>query len=270
MQTSAHDRLLLRIVVTILSLAWAWALVPASASEDAHLRVIGFSEDGRYFAFEQYGLTAGSGSPFSSLYIVDLPANRWVAGTPVRRLLREGSFDDGTAYEALAALRAEVDAEAAPLLTRRSVRIPASVVFARGLGDHAAQTPLNAIRIPFTDSPLGERAFAQFDLLLEEIPARSQITYCVQPTKGYRLTLRHPDADPVVLHADTSVPRSRGCAQAYRLSQFLVPDAADCATAICPDGPLGVALISVFAEGFEGLGRRFIAVPVPFLRDPQD
>lgn len=268
MRTSGYDRFLLRIAVTILSLAWA--LAPASASEDAHLRVIGFSEDGRYFALEEYGTMAGSGSPFSSLYIVDLPANRWVAGTPVRRLLREGSFEEGTAYAALAALRAEVDAEAAPLLTQRSVRIPASVVFARGLGDHAAQPPLNAIRIPFVDWPLGERAFVQFDLLLEEIPARNQMPYCVQPPKGYRLTLRQPGADPVVLHADTSVPRSRGCAQAYRLSQFLVPDAADCAAAICPDGPLGVALISVFAEGFEGLGRRFIAVPVPFLRDPQD
>ncbi len=260
MRTSGYDRFLLRIAVTILSLAWA--LAPASASEDAHLRVIGFSEDGRYFAFEEYGTAEGSGSPFSSLYIVDLPANRWVAGTPVRRRLGEGSFEEGTPYAALAALRAEVDAEAAPLLAERSVRIPASVVFARGLGDHAAQPPLNAIRIPFVDLPLGEPP-VQFDLLLEEIPARNQLTYCVRPPKGYRLTLRQPGADPAVLHADTSVPRSRGCAQAYRLSQFLLGPV-NCTAPICPDGPLGVALISVFAEGFEGLGRRFIAVPVPF------
>lgn len=261
MHSSTIDRRLLRIVMALLLLAGA--LAPATASEDAHLRIIGFSEDGRYFAFEEYGLEAGSGRPFASLYLVDLPADRWVAGTPVRRALPEGSFDESAAYAALATLRAQVAAAAATLLTQHSVRMPASVAFARGLGDHATQPPLNAIRIPFTDLPLGERAFAQFDLLLDTIPARGQLTYCQEPINGYRLTLRRPAADPVVLHEDARVPRSRGCARAYRLSQFLVPDTVVCAPATCPDGPLGVALISVFVEGFEGLGRRFIAAPVP-------
>ena len=251
------------VAIALATLSLGGVLAPAAASEDAHLRIIGFSEDGSHFAFEEYGLQAGSGSPFTSLYVVDLPADRWVPGTPFRGNLPEGGFDEREAYGHLATIRAEVAEEASALLTRLSIRMPASVVYARGMGDHAGQSALSTVRFPFIDMPLGARASAQFDLHLEAIPAPSPLDYCMPQTMGYRLTLLWPGAAPVVLHEDSRVPRSRGCPRAYRLSHFLVPDTPNCPPQTCPDGPLGVALISVFADGFEGLGRRFIAAPVP-------
>ena len=248
-------------------LALGALIAPASASEDAELNIIGFSEDGTLFVFEEFGLQAGSGLPFSNLYVVDLPSDRWVRGTPFREMPREGEFDERDAFAALEVTRARTAEAAAPLLARHAVRVPGAVVFARGLGDHARQGTVSTIRRPFSDQPLSTRAFDEFDLRLEAFEAPSPLDYCFEPTRGYRLTLEHPAAAPVVLHEDSRVPRSRGCAREYRLSHFIVPGVR-CAPERCPDGPLGVALISVFAQGFEGLGRSFIAAPVP-LRDPR-
>lgn len=247
-------------------LALGTLFTAALASEDAELNIIGFSEDGTLFAFEEFGLQSGSGLPFSNLYVVDLPSDRWVRGTPFRAMLGEGEFDESDAYAALEITRARTAEAAAPLLAHHAVRVPGAVVFARGLGDHARQGPISTIRRPFSDQPLSTRAFDEFDLRLKVFEARSPLDYCFEPTKGYRLTLEYPDAVPVVLHEDNRLPRSRGCARDYRLSYFVVPGGVACPPERCPDGALGVALISVFAQGFEGLGRSFIAAPVP-LRD---
>lgn len=246
----------------------ATMIAPVAASEAAHVNIIGFSEDGRYFVFEEFGLMAGSGSPFTNLYVIDLPANRWVPGTPLRHMIREGAITEGDEYRILDDIRSMVIAEASTLLDKIDVTIPASVVFARGVGDLAKIPNHVTIRIPYSDRLLAEKPFTQFHLLLEVIPAEDMFDttvfeHCIAPPNGYRLTLLEPGVNARVLHEDQRVPRSRGCVHDYRLSHFLVPDWPSCRPEVCSDGPLGVALISVFIEGFEGLSRRFIAAPVP-------
>ena len=59
------------------------ATVPARAADNAERAVVGFSPDGRYFAFEQYGVQDGSGFPYSEIFVIDLNANKWVKGSPV-------------------------------------------------------------------------------------------------------------------------------------------------------------------------------------------
>lgn len=243
-------------------------IAPVAASEAAHVNIMGFSEDGRYFVFEEFGLMAGSGAPFTNLYVIDLPANRWVPGTPLRHMIGEGAITEGDEYQILGDIRSIAAEEASTLLDNLDVTIPASVVFARGVGDLAGTPPLVTVRIPYSDRLLGEKPFTQFHLLLDVIPADDMLDttafeHCIAPPNGYRLTLLEPGIGARVLHEDQRVPRSRGCVRDYRLSHFLVPDWPSCRPEVCPDGPLGVALISVFIEGFEGLSRRFIAAPVP-------
>jgi predicted secreted protein len=60
------------------------ALAGPAAADYTHDRVIGFSEDGRYFAFETYGLQRGSGLPFAKLFVVDLDRDARVQGSPIR------------------------------------------------------------------------------------------------------------------------------------------------------------------------------------------
>src|SRR4051812_44181294 len=63
---------------------------PALAGDAAQFDPIGFSEDGRYFGYEEYGIQDGSGFPYDNIYVVDLIADKWV-GAPVRVRLDDDS-----------------------------------------------------------------------------------------------------------------------------------------------------------------------------------
>ena len=53
-----------------------FSAAPALAGDAAQFDPIGFSEDGRYFAYEEYGIQDGSGFPYATIYLVDLIAQR--------------------------------------------------------------------------------------------------------------------------------------------------------------------------------------------------
>ena len=65
-------------------LIWAWVMLfglaaNALAGDYAHFHFIGFSRDGKYLAFEEYGINDAveDSSPYATLYIVDVEKNRW-------------------------------------------------------------------------------------------------------------------------------------------------------------------------------------------------
>jgi predicted secreted protein len=51
----------------------------ARAGDAANLEFIGFSKDGRYLAFEQFGMTDGIGYPYAKIQIVDVTKNTVLA-----------------------------------------------------------------------------------------------------------------------------------------------------------------------------------------------
>ena len=57
-------------------------VLPAMAANRALINMIGYSEDGDYFAFEQFGIQDGSGFAYSEVFVVDLANDKWTAGTP--------------------------------------------------------------------------------------------------------------------------------------------------------------------------------------------
>src|SRR4051812_27449066 len=81
MQRNVVRAALGRLVASLLAIV-ALSL-PAMAADNALINMIGFSEDGAYFAFEQYGIQDGSGFAFSEIYVVDLVNDKWLSGTPV-------------------------------------------------------------------------------------------------------------------------------------------------------------------------------------------
>ena len=56
----------------------------AIAGDSAQFDAIGYSPDGRYFAFEQFGIQDGSGFAYSEIFIIDLQTDSFVAGAPFR------------------------------------------------------------------------------------------------------------------------------------------------------------------------------------------
>ena len=76
------------------------------AGDFATLNFIGFSKDGRYLAFEEYGTQDGSGFPYSSIYFIDVAKNAYAAKSINVRL------DSETATERQARAKAKLNAAA--------------------------------------------------------------------------------------------------------------------------------------------------------------
>ncbi|ESR25850.1 DUF2259 domain-containing protein [Lutibaculum baratangense] len=239
----------MRIAIAVL-LAAAWAIPPAAAGDTAERRIIGFAEEGRLFAFEEFGVQDGSGFPYSNIYVVDTDTDSWVAGTPIRvRLEEDGAGLEDARRQAETRLEEVVGEE---LGDARFVTLAHSP-----LGEFE-QSPTELLFAPLIPSnPLADpdRTYAaRLDLFHAETQAADCITYIGDRPMGFRLTVDglEKGGGSVVLHEDAGpVPASRGCPITYRLSEIVVPD--------FPPDRLAV-LISVFTPGFEGPDRRFIAV----------
>jgi predicted secreted protein len=64
------------------------------AGDYANLNFVGFSKDGRYLAFEEYGVQDGSGFPYSSYYFVDVAKNSFAAPSINVRLDNEQATEN--------------------------------------------------------------------------------------------------------------------------------------------------------------------------------
>lgn len=231
--------------------ALALLAAPAIAGDRALFDPIGFSADGRYFAFEEFGIQDGSGFPYSNIYVVDLPEDRWVPQTPLRLRLD----DEG---EPLIAARERNLEAAQPVLSGLEIAVPAQIVAL--IGDGAFDPEARAIDFGIPGYLPGT-VENDYTLGLETFDAEARAsgepceTYIGGSAKGYALSLAG-DGEFRELHRDQGrLPASRGCATGYRLYGVVLPMNGQ-------DLDAGVAIVSVYPHGFEGPDRRFIAVPL--------
>ncbi|RUV48309.1 DUF2259 domain-containing protein [Mesorhizobium sp. M5C.F.Ca.IN.020.29.1.1] len=227
-----------------------------------HGAFIGFSPDGTYFAFEQYGtLDAGaSNSGWSEIEIIDTRTDEFVGGKPIRIVDETDAHSrsgEGTGCRA-------GGADPRPICQRRAAS-------GRPLTGSAFRTTWsltktlrastrsrrNGFRRPMTSSASRSSSSTRY-LPTARWIARRVSTSSKGATAGkafgFRLTLQAQDGKPFqLLHEDKTVPASRNCPTSYSLSESY---------AFTPDGKPAVlaVLVQRFSQGFEGLDRRFIAV----------
>ena len=216
----------------------------ACAGDYASRDILGFSPDGRFFAFEQYGVQDGSGFPYAEIFIIDTESDRWVEGSPIRVLQKKES-------ESPAAARKAARKSAASLLQKRKIG---------EAGEHLASNPraelsanphrvvVNAAHrfMPRAEHPL------TFDLAEKELESAECAKYANQPLKGFTLTMTPVDETPIVLQDDKTLPESRGCALGYAIADILRHESG---------GKITYAvLLHVQTVGYEGPDGRFLAV----------
>lgn len=227
----------------------ALAASPALAGDRALIDLIGYSTDGSYFAFEEYGVQDGSGFPYSTVYVVDIGTDSWIPGSPFRVTLEE---DGANTYRARKGAR-ELAAEA---LEGLDIVAPAQFIALNGDGEPTDGKSLDFGAVGFDP---GQVLMPLSRLTLETFEADSPLgceDYMGSNAKGYRLKLESGREAPVVLHEDgATLPRSRGCAMDYRIFGVVTGEAI---TTL--DGAM--AIVSVYPFGFEGPDRRFLAVPL--------
>lgn len=254
------------LLAVLFGLCIAFAAGSAQAGDAAARRVIGFSPDGNYFAFEQYGeLDAGaSGSGWSEIDIIDTRSDDFVGGKPIRIV---DESEDATLT--LEQARAQAAAQAKPILAKYGIA-------ARGERTAFDKFTFPDDMVAYNDIPRLEQVAQKFlstansqaeisTVQLDEILAAStadcsasfddaQQKDAAGKARGFRLTLQGQDGKPMkVLHEDKAVPGSRNCPTSYSVSE---------AYEFTPKGkPAAVAvLVQRFSQGFEGRDRRFMAV----------
>lgn len=216
------------------------------AGEFAEVRPIGFSADGKVFAFEEFGVQDGSGFAFASRFFIDTTDDSFLPGSTVRVILEDDTRTVGDA-------RAEAQA--------RSASLEARYQFAGNPGTIAAFNPLSELdgaahQLRYTPLSMVPQPFGAYEVTLEEkpLPASSLCRNIDETSIGFRLELTQTNGRPsdLVLHDDTSVPQSRGCPLGYRIGGAITHYADGAST--------HAVLVLVRSIGFEGENGRWIAV----------
>lgn len=235
-----------RLAASLVVLAAVTA--PAVAGDRALLGLIGYSDDGRYFVFEEYGVQDGSGFAYSTVYVVDLPADKWVTGSPFRVQAGEENWD-----APLGDIRAAAMDAAGDRLEALGIDQPAEILALVGDG-----VPGNEGRELDFASP----GFTGPGTTQDDVQTLSLETFAVTPTEdycaemdavGYALSVSDGDGTRELHRDGATLPRSRGCTLDYRLYAVVQPFGANAHR---------VAIISSYPFGFEGPDRRFLAVPI--------
>jgi predicted secreted protein len=250
----------------VMGAALAISAGTAQAGDAAARRIIGFSPDGAYFAFEQYGtLDAGaSGSGWSQIDIIDTRTDEFVGGKPI---LVVDETEEATLT--LVQARAQAAAQAAPVLARYAVASQGEQTASDKFtfpGEMVAYNDVSRLEQVSQKSlsPLYDETGVS-TIQLDEILAAStgDCSASFDATRqgdtsgkalGFRLTLQGQDGKPFkILHEDKGVPGSRNCPTSYSLSESY---------AFTPAGKPAVIVVLVqrFSQGFEGRDRRFLAV----------
>lgn len=237
----------MRLLSILVALLAALAAAPALAGDAAELNILGFSEDGGVFAFEEYGVQDGSGFPYANRYYLDTVNDRFLAGTPIRVRLET---DGATVEQARAEARAKGQSVIADaiLAAHRGYTVGANPV--TELSAHPHLMSVNP-------RPVFPPMWPPLELRIEELglPA-PEACRDMGEIKGFRVmaTLLDPGQRVRVLHEDSRIPQSRGCPLGYSIGavQTYFPVAAP---------PFVVVLVAVRGFGFEGPDFRWIAVP---------
>lgn len=225
------------------------ATTSAGAADNAERAVIGFSPDGRYFAFEQYGVQDGSGFPYSEIFVVDLDANQWVKGSPFRERV-----DDENAL--VSAARAQSAKAAQKLLTQLKAAEPGEILASQPVTESSPGRRRLTFD-PFYIS-LGSQPASRYTLSLDLVPfTASENCHDDENAKqmGFKLTITDKDQNASKeIYKDLSIPSSRYCPRDYDIADVIAYRSSS-------QGDRHVALIGVYTPGFEGMDRRLIAVP---------
>jgi predicted secreted protein len=219
-------------------------ILPAAAADGAQSRAIGYSKDGKYFAFEQYGIEDGSGFPYWEVFVLDLAANDWVKGTPVKVQLQD---EEARLPEA----RKQAMAKAGPVLKQLAIDEPADLLLANPFTEAVP----DRTRVRFgifhtTMEPPYELSVESVDL-----PAPSECSDPDFKPTGMMVKLRVlTTGKELTIARDEKIPKSRQCPLRYDIEAIYTP------SGYGSPAPQ-VALIGVYSRGFEGEDRRFIALP---------
>ncbi len=238
------------------------SLLPANllAIDYAKLNFIGFSNDGKYLAFEEYGTDNGADNEsYANIFFVDVAKNSFAA-KPINKVLIGSENNPG---DSLPAVRTQAKNAAAPNLKKFRIVTgnTGDLVVARlitDLGgpndqsdnDTEVQTSGDQV-IYFTNQMFFGPVINKFVLSLKTIEVKLKACENRNPIFKFELYLRNEGTDAKkerVLHKDPTLPPSRGCAESYSIQNVYLYN-----------NHIAVFL-NVYLPGLEGKDMRYLVV----------
>lgn len=209
--------------------------------------LIGYSENGRYLAYETFGLGGPEGLAHAAVHVLDLAERRWVIGSPIE-------VTAGNPQLGLAELREQVRDRSHFLIEDLNIHRPA--VLAAMVGDGAASDDPHTLSfgIPQPDGGPVD-APVELQLAAYDVVASSPCETRMQGSPiGFSLNM-HSFGENSAIYADGPLPRSRDCPEQYRLMAVVLPFEA-------VDMEHAVVLVSMRTITAEGPRRGFVPVPL--------
>lgn len=224
-------------------LAFIFAANNAIAGDAALKRIMGFSPDGKYFTFEQYGIQDGSGFPYADIFFIDTINNSWVED-PVRVLIKDENIS-------ISKVRATAIAKATPTIKSLGTTLHGFTLVSNPI----TQLDSNKYSVHFGTHPSAP-TLNQFKMQLNLQNANS--AKCNQidgQTKIFSLSLTSVATQKLIQnYADSNLPSSRQCPIDYSISDVHYFEAINGDT-------IFMTFINVMNYGFEGPDRRFMVIP---------
>jgi predicted secreted protein len=220
----------------------------AHAGDIANIQPVGFSADGKVFAFQEFGMKDGK-VPYSDTYFIDTDTGADLEGTPFHLELTDKDANLSKARrQNLTAARQQMDKY--DLLTNPGLIAAFNPPTELG-------SPMKTIRYTplATDGP----ARGAYALLLgdAQVAAPDACKGMNNRAVGFTLQLIEKDGAPnrQLVHEDKAIPAERGCAVEYRMGGALVyqPESGK---------PVHIALVLALSASPDGRNGRWIAVPV--------
>lgn len=233
----------LSAIALVLLTAWA-----AKAGDVAEMRPIGFSPDGRFFAFEQFGEQDGSGFAYAEIQVIDTQTDTYVEGTPVSVLIRREEASIGEA-------RRESHDKAKRILEERMIGDdPGHLVALTPIGelaDTSREVRYQALPSFYISEGIHRISLEEFDAEGQELCRSMDVK-----VQGFALHMADDSSpeDKREGYRDRHVPKSRNCPSAYAIGGVVTPGYGS-------PGP-HMIMVQVMSLGFEGNNQRWLAVPV--------
>lgn len=219
----------------------------AFAGDIANIQPVGFSADGKVFAFQEFGMKDGK-VPYSVTYFIDTDTGENLQDTPFHLELTDKDADLSKARrQNLTAARKQMDQY--DLLTNPGLIAAFNPPTELG-------SPMKTIRYTTIASDGPPRG--AYSLLLGDAEvAKPESCKDVNRVIGFTLQLIEKDGAPnrQLVHEDKSLPADRGCTVEYRMGGALVyqPESGK---------PVHIALVLALSASPDGRNGRWIAVPV--------
>lgn len=232
-------------------------LMPANvlAGDYAKFRFFGFSKDGKYLAFEEYGTGDGSGYPYAYIYFVDTQKNAFV-GKPFKVELESETAEEKTALKKAAAMAAGKMRGLKIVEGNTGKLVAAHLITDLTFDESLTRWDGKPEKIKFKDEVESSWSLQNgfYELNLNSIPTTTKNCQD-EDYKFYKFELAldqyrqyEPENQSQILQKDAELPLNRACALGYKIdSVYFYNDRI-------------AVFLNVFSRGWEGPDMRYLVV----------